>query len=173
MLAGPGSFPIPLCSASGGTCSLGQINTRWRRSAGSELWGSQAKQGAGPRIWWTCGCLPVLLCRARAVLGALLYCFTFSILVFLLPGFSAAVERRKMPSYTWFNLSKDASAAKGRLCICAVAQVRGGTLPFPSAPTNTLQPPALTDLTKAKPAEKEGELFGAGLVSCSNSSLSK
>lgn len=42
------------------------------------------------------------------MLGALLYCFSFSILPFLLPGFSASVERRKMPSYTWFNLNKGA-----------------------------------------------------------------
>lgn len=37
--------------------------------------------------------------------------------------------------------------------------MRDSTIPLPSAPTNTLQPPALTDLVK-KPAEKEGEEGG-------------
>lgn len=48
------------------------------------------------------------------MLGALLYFSSFSIIPFLLPGISASVEKRKMSSYTWFNLSKDVSAAKGR-----------------------------------------------------------
>lgn len=163
VLADPGCFPTSLlCFRRGLESGTGKY--RMGRSAGSDFQrcSGGAMQGANPQVWCTQSCLPVL--------GALLYCFSFSFLPFLLPGFSASAKRRKMPSYTWFNLSKDASAAKGRLCICPLAQVRDSTIPLPGAPTNTLQPPALSDLTKTKPAEKEGEKggwFGAGLLSCS------
>lgn len=139
------------------------IKDMYRVWALESHWGSQTVCSlAGPGPWQPSLPMLVWTVLSSAVLGALLYCFTLSILPLLPAGFSASVERMKTPFRSWFSLTEDDSAVKGALCICPTPSCTAEVAPchFQMLPPARCSHMCSLILQKMKPAEKNGEREG-------------